>query len=187
MIQGTNIRAGMTIVFKGEPYRVLNVTHHTPGNKRGIIQTKLRSLKTGLALDNRFRTDEKVERAVLEQNEMQFLYESDGEYHFMNTENYEQTHLSADAIGEGVSYLVPDVKFMVEYFESNPVGVTPPKVVDMKITDTPPNIKGATASSSYKPATTETGLVVNVPPFIEEGETIRVDTETGEYLERAKG
>lgn len=177
----------MTIIFNNDPHRVLSASHHTPGNKRGIIQTKLRSLKTGLSTDNRFRTDEKVERAVLEQHEMQFLYESDGEYHFMNTVNYEQTHLTGDAIGEGVSYLVADVKFMVEYFDGNPVGVMPPKVVDMKIAETPPHIKGATASSSYKPATTETGLVVNVPPFIEEGETIRVDTDSGEYLERAKG
>jgi elongation factor P len=187
MLSGTQIRVGMTILFNGAPHKVMSVQHMTPGNKRGLVQTKLRNLTTGLGIENRFRSDDKVERAVLEQHEMEFLYESAGEYVFMNTESYEQTQLSAEALGDNVYYLIPNVKFSVEYFEGKPVGVEPPKVVEMKVTDTQPNMKGATASSSAKPATLETGLVVNVPPFIETGEVIRVDTGEGKYIERARG
>jgi elongation factor P len=187
MLSGTQLRVGMTIVYNNAPHKVLSVQHLTPGNKRGLVQTKLRNLNTGLSLENRFRSDDKVERAVLEQHEMEYLYESGGEYFFMNTGTYEQISLNAETLGEKVSYLVPNVKFTVEYFAGKPVGVEPPKVVEMKVVDTQPNLKGATASSSAKPATLETGLVVGVPPFIETGEKIRVDTVEGKYLERAKG
>ena len=186
MIQAIQLRAGMTIVFNKVPHSVMTVKHLTPGNKRGIIQTKLRNLDTGLSLENRFRTDDKIERAILDTREMEYLYSEGSTHHFMDTSNYEQTTLDEDLIGEGKGYLVPNVKFTVEFFEDNPVGAAPPKVVELKITDTPPNMKGATASSSYKPATLETGLVVGVPAFIEAGETIRVDTVEGKYMERAK-
>jgi elongation factor P len=187
MLSGTQLRVGMTILYNNAPHKVLSVHHLTPGNKRGLVQTKLRNLTTGVSVENRFRSDDRVERAILEQHEMEYLYESGGEYFFMNTETYEQLSLSSETLGDKVFYLVPNVKFMVEYFEGKPVGVEPPKVVEMRVTETQPNLKGATASSSAKPATLETGLVVGVPPFIEKGEVVRVDTVEGKYLERAKG
>jgi elongation factor P len=187
MISATQLRVGMTILYNGEPYRVLSVQHLTPGNWRGMVHTKLRSLKTGSSCENRFRSDDKIERAVLEQHEMEYLY-SDGEsFHFMNSETFEQTALTAEALGDNVSFLVPNIKFIIEYYDDAPVGVEPPKVVELKVTETAPNIRRATAAASPKPATLETGLVINVPGFIEEGEVVRVDTSECKYLERAKG
>ena len=176
----------MTILFNNEPYRVIFVQHITPGNWRGMVQTKLRNLKTGSMAENRFRSDDKVEKAILESHEMEYLYSSDTDHHFMNTETYEQIILNSDTLGNNVYYLVPNVKFTVEFYEGKPVGVEAPKVVELKVVDTQPNLKGATAASSQKPATLETGLVVNVPPFIEAGELVRIDTEEGKYLERAR-
>lgn len=186
MIPATQLRVGMTILYNGEPYRVLTVQHITPGNWRGMVQTKLRSLKTGSSVENRFRSEDKLEKAALEQHEMEYLYNDGTDYHFMNSETYEQVVISGDVLGDNVYYLVPNIKFMIEYYSGLPVGVEPPKVVELKIIETAPNIKGATASASPKPATLETGLVVNVPSFIGVGEVIRVDTSEGKYLERAK-
>jgi elongation factor P len=186
MLIATQLRAGNTIVFKGEPCRITSVSHVTPGKGRGMVQTKLRNLKTGIGFENRFNSDEKVEKAFLTQHEMVYLYNTDTDYFFMNNETYEQISLTKEELGDNTSYLVADVKFMVEFFEDSPVGVQPPKVVELKVMDTPPNMKGATASSSGKPATLETGLVVSVPAFIEIGEVVRVDTTDGKYLERAK-
>lgn len=187
MIPATQLRVGMTILYNGEPYRVATVQHITPGNWRGMVQTKLKNLKTGSSVENRFRSEDKLEKAHLEQHEMEYLYSDGTDYHFMNSATYEQMSLSADVLGDNVYYLTPNIKFMIEYYEGAPVGVDPPKVVELKVVETAPNMRGATVTASVKPATLETGLVVNVPPFIESGETIRVDTGEGKYLERAKG
>jgi len=186
MISATQLRVGMTILFKDAPYTVLSVMHLTPGNKRGLVQTKLRNLKTGTGIENRFRSDDRVERAILENREMEYLYSDESGHHFMDTESYEQTVLDSDVMGDSVYYLIPNVRFAIGFYEGKPVGVEPPKVVELRIVDTAPNMKGATATSSYKPATLETGLTVGVPPFIESGEVIRVDTAEGKYIERAK-
>ncbi|MDH4227208.1 MAG: elongation factor P [Deltaproteobacteria bacterium] len=186
MISATQLRVGMTIMFNGAPHKVLSVQHVTPGNWRGMVQTKLRNLITGSGAENRFGSDDKVEKAVLEEHEMEYLYESGGEYTFMNTANYEQMPISSEDLGDTVYFLIPNVKFAVEFYDGKPVSVKPPKVVELKIVDTPPNMKGATASSSYKPAKLETGLTVGVPPFIETGEVIRIDTEELKYIERAR-
>ncbi|MEE8574595.1 MAG: elongation factor P [Thermodesulfobacteriota bacterium] len=186
MIVATQLKVGMTIVFKGEPCRVTQKMHVTPGKGRGMVQTKLKYLKTGIGFENRFNSDEKIEKARLEQHEMVFLYNSDDEYFFMNNKTYEQLSLTAEKLGDNVYYLMPDVKFMVEFFDDSPVGIEPPKVVELKVVETAPFLKGATAASSGKPATLETGLVVTVPAFIEIGETVRVDSTEGKYLERAK-
>ncbi|MBI5587804.1 MAG: elongation factor P [Deltaproteobacteria bacterium] len=186
MIAATQLRVGMTILFNNEPYRVMTVQHITPGNWRGMVQTKLKHLKTGSTVENRFRSEDKLEKAHLEQHEMEYLYSDGSEYHFMNSETYEQVALSAEVLGDNVYYLIPNIKIMVEYYNEAPVGIEPPKVVELKVTDTSPNMRGATVTASQKPATLETGLVVNVPAFIEVGETIRVDTAEGKYLERAK-
>jgi elongation factor P len=187
MIAATQLRVGMTILYNNEPYRVVTVQHITPGNWRGMVQTKLKHLKTGSTVENRFRSEDKLEKAHLEQHEMEYLYSDGAEYHFMNSETYEQVALSAEVLGDNVYFLIPNIKIMVEYYNEAPVGIEPPKVVELKITDTAPNMKGATVTSSQKPATLETGLVVNVPPFIETGETIRIDTTECKYLERARG
>ena len=178
----------MLIQHQGDLYRVTVVTHVTPGNWRGMVQTKLRKLDTGSQTEHRFRSEDKVERVTLEQHDMEFLYESGGDYHFMNTETYEQVTLSADVLGDGVNYLIPNMKLMVEFYDgTQPVGIELPKTVNLTVTDTTPGMKGATVTNVLKPATTETGLIVQVPAFIDIGESIRVDTETGEYLSRAKG
>ena len=186
MIPATQLRVGMTILFNKEPYRVVSVQHITPGNWRGMVQTKLKHLKTGSSVENRFRSDDKLEKAHLEQHEMEYLYNDGNDYHFMNSVTYEQVALSAEVLGDNVYFLTPNIKFMIEYYNGAPVGVDPPKVVELKIVETAPFMRGATAASSAKPATLETGLVVNVPAFIEAGELIRVDTAESKYLERAK-
>jgi len=186
MFPATQLRVGMTILFKGEPCKVTMVQHVTPGKGRGMVQSKLRNLKTGTGFENRFRSDEKIERAFLEQQEMEYLYNSENDYFFMNTETFEQISLSGEDLEGFVCYLIPNVRFKIEFYDGMPVGVEPPKVVEMRIVETAPELKGATATSSLKPATLETGLVVNVPPFVENGQLIRVDTTEGTYIERAK-
>lgn len=187
MIGATQIRAGSVIVFKGDPHKVLTVSHVKPGKGGGFMQTKLRNLLTGLQMEHRFRSEEKVEKAYLEGIEMEYLYaQGDDEYCFMNTENYEQVVLGKEILGDNIYYLKDNTKFVIEYFNNTPVSVNPPKMVELEIIDTPPNLKGATATQSMKPAKLETGLMVNVPPFVENGEIIRVDTAENKYLERAK-
>ena len=185
-LQATQLRVGTVIRHENEIYRVMQVTHITPGNKRGLVQTKMRNLRTGLQTENRFRSEDKVERMTLDQHEMEFLYQEGDLFHFMNTESYEQTTLSRDDLGDAVGYLTPNLRVQVEFIEEKPMGVELPKTVDLEVQDTPPGIKTATVTNVLKPATTETGLVVQVPNFIETGSVIRVDTDTGAYLSRAK-
>jgi len=187
LIPATQLRVGMVIKYNNELYRVSNVLHVTPGNWRGMVQTKMRSLRTGNSTENRFRSEDKVDRVTLEQHEMEYLYSDGEQFHFMNTENFEQTALSAEDLGDAASYLLPNVKLMVEFHESRPIGVSLPKTLDLKVTETTPGLKTATVTNALKPATLETGLVVQVPNFINTGDSIRVDTETGAYLSRAKG
>lgn len=185
LIPATQLRVGMVIQHNDDLWRVMNVVHVTPGNWRGMVQTKLRNLRTGTQTEHRFRSEDRPERVTLEQHEMEYLYESDGEYHFMNTENFEQVALDADALGDAVHYLIPNARIIIEFHEQNPMGVELPKTVDLKVTDTAPGLKTATVTNALKPATTETGLVVQVPNFINVGDVIRIDTSTGEYLQRA--
>jgi elongation factor P len=165
----------------------MNVVHVTPGNWRGMVQTKLRNIRSGTQTEYRFRSEDKPERVTLEQHEMEYLYESDGLYHFMNTENYEQIALNREQLGDAVNYLIPNARIEVELHEGKPMGVNLPKTIDLRVVETPPGLKTATVTNVQKPATTETGLIVQVPNFINEGDLIRVDTETGAYLARAKG
>jgi elongation factor P len=144
----------------------------------------MRDIRSNRLLDHKFRSEDDVERAVLDEHQMQFLYRDGDIYYFMNTENYEQVHLSNEVLGDSALYLLPESVISVEFYETEPVGIHLPQTVDLKISDTVPGIKGATASAQVKPATTETGLVVTVPSFINTGDVIRVNTETGEYLSR---
>jgi elongation factor P len=186
MIPATQLRPGMAIMHEKNLCRVMKVQHITPGNWRGMVQVKLRNLKTGNSLEYRFRSEDRVESASLEQHEVEFLYKEGNDYHFMNTETYEQFHLTDDTLGDNIYYLIPNLKVKVEFNEGAPVGVEMPITVDLKVVATDPGLKGATATNSGKPATLETGLVVQVPQFISEGEKVRVDTAEGKYLERAK-
>jgi len=187
LIPATQLRVGMTVEHNKDLWRVMNVVHVTPGNWRGMVQTKLRNLRSGTQTENRFRSEDKVERVTLEQHDMEFLYESDAQYHFMNTETYDQIALEVDLLGDAVSYLTPNSRIQVEFHDGKPMGVNLPKTVDLKVVETAPGLKSATVTNVLKPAKTETGLVVQVPNFIGEGEVIRVDTESGSYLSRAKG
>jgi elongation factor P len=185
MLAATQLRPGMVIKFNNELYSVFSMTHRTPGNLRGFVQAKMRSLRTGSMTEHRFSSEDKVEKAVLDQQDMEYLYD-DGEYfYFMNIENYEQMHLTKDLLGDATDYLIPQLKVQVEFYEGKPISVELPPTVDMTVMETEPGLKGATVSNVTKPAKMETGLVVQVPPFISEGEKIRVNTSEGTYQERA--
>lgn len=186
MINATQIRKGMVIKVEGKLYKVLEATHVTPGKGQALMQTKLRNLNDQTLLDYRFRSKDKVEQAYLEKIEMEFLYQDGNDYVFMNLDNYEQIKLSKGVIGEEVAYLIPNVIFLIEMHEGSAVGVEPPLTLDLKVIKTEPFLKGATQSASSKPAELETGIMINVPPFIKEGDIIRIDTRDNKYLERAK-
>ncbi len=146
---------------------------------------KFRNIRNGSLSDQKLRSEDIVERAVLDEREMQYLYKDGDSFHFMDTASYEQLHIDAEVLGDSVNYLVPDATIKVEFYGAEPVGIELPPTVDLKVEDTAPGIKGATASAQVKPARLETGLVVQVPPFVNTGDTVRVSTETGEYLSRA--
>ena len=186
-MQATQLRVGNIIEHEGQLWRVMQVTHITPGNKRGMMQTKLRNLRAGTQTEYRFRSEDRVERVSLEQHETEYLYESGGRYTFMNTETFEQIELDRDVLGGAVHYLIPNSRVELEFYDGTPIGVHLPKTVDLRIVEAAPGIKTATVSNVLKPAKTETGLVVGVPNFVNEGDVITVDTETGEYAGRAKG
>lgn len=186
MINATQIRRGMIVILEGNLYRVLEAVHITPGRWKAMVQTKLRSLKEGTLINHRFRSEDRVEQAYLEQVDMEFLYMTGEDAVFMNLENYEQIRLPPEIIGEAANYLVANIVFQIELYENQPVGVQPPMAVDLKVVQTDPYLKGATQSASNKPATLETGLVVTVPQFINEGDVIRVDTRENKYIERAR-
>ena len=186
MIQATQLRPGMIIIHEGELYRVTVVKHLTPGNKRGFMQTKMKNIKTGIGTEYKFRSEDRVEQAILQTREMQYLY-AEGDLHtFMDTENYEQIALTAGDVGDLLSFLLPNQVVEVELYDGKPIGVSPPSTVDLEVVDTEPSMKGATASASYKPARLETGVTIQVPPFIQVGDKVRVDPSEGTYLERVK-
>ena len=185
MISATQMRPGMVIKFNNDLFSVFSVNHRTPGNLRGFVQAKMRNLRSGTMIEHRFSSEDRVERAALEQHEMEYLYDDGEYYYFMNTENYEQMHLTKDLLGDAVNYLIPQLHLQVEFYEGKPMSVDLPPAVDMTVVETEPGLKGATVSNVTKPAKLETGLVVQVPPFITEGEKIKVNTADGSYLARA--
>jgi elongation factor P len=184
MIQATQLKKGMCIKHANDLYRIVDAQHKTPGNLRGMVQAKIRSLKTGAISEHRFRSVDMVERAILDESQMEYLYRDGDMYNFMNNETYEQVALSAEVLGNAVNYLIANIKLAIEFYENRPVGIDLPLTVEMKVMETEPGIKGASVSNVGKPAKMETGLVVSVPPFINEGDVIRIDTATGSYIER---
>ena len=187
MIDATQIRKNMILKMEdGQLWRVVEMQLITPGRWKAMVQTKLRSLKDNSVKDHRFRSVDRVEQVHLDDVEMEFLYQNGDEYVFMNHDTYDQVQLSAEAIGDQIKYLVPNVIFTIEMFDGKPVNVIPPTFMEMKIAHTEPSMKGDTAAASYKPATMETGLVVSIPPFVQEGDVIRIDTREDKYLERVQ-
>ena len=183
-IQATRLRKGMLIKHEGGLFRVLELHHITPGNKRAHVQAKMRDIRNARLADHKFRAEEDIERAHLDEREMQYMYNDGDHYFFMDTSSFDQVQISSEAMGDSKDYLVAEMLIRVEFYEEEPVGIELPPTVELVVKDTVPGIKGATASAQIKPATLETGLVVNVPSFVNEGDKIRVNTETGEYQSR---
>src|SRR5262252_3588224 len=185
-IKATLLRPGMVIQHEGDLYSVFSTEHRTPGNKRGSMQTRMKNLRTGAIIDYRFRAEEFVDRAILDEVEFEYLYSEGDEYHFMNTKTYEQMQMTREELGDTVYYLIPITIVKIEFFEDKAIGVDLPDTMDMKVVQTEPTLQKATASAVMKPATLETGLVVNVPPFVNEGDRIRVDTSEARYVQRVE-
>jgi len=185
-MQANDLRKGQVILFEGDLCKVMEFRHHTPGNLRAMVQAKLRNMRTGNQFEHRFRSQDEVIPAYINQHEMEYLYSDGHAHHFMNTENYEQVEISEEDLGDASAWLSPGVKLQVQFYESKPIGIELPKTIRAKIATTEPMVKGATASASYKPATLENGVVVQVPPFVTDGEEIIVDPTENRYLERAK-
>jgi elongation factor P len=185
-IKATDIRRGMVITMDGNNYVVHDFYHHTPGNLRAMVQAKLKNMQTGSIIDKRFRSVDQIEVPFVESKEYEYLYSSGDEHVFMDTSTYDQLTFSPDMIGDSMQYLLPNAKVSVRYVDEKPVSIELPDAVEHTIVDTPPSIKGATATNQYKDATTETGLKISVPPFIGPGEKVRIDTRDGKYIERVK-
>jgi len=185
-IPATQLRPGMVLEYNKDLWRVMTITHITPGNWRGMVQTKLRNVKTGTQTENRFRSEDKVERVILNQSKMQFLYQDGDDYHFMNTETFDQITIPHELIEDVAGFLTPNMEVEVEFYETTPLNVTLPKTVNLKVVQTDPGMRNAAVTNTLKPATLETGLVVQVPHFVAEGEVITINTETKEYMARAK-
>ena len=185
-IIASDIRRGMAIMFNGEPCRVLEFHHHTPGNLRAMVQAKLRRLKTGTQIEHRFRSTDTVDVADLETHELDFMYKSGDTYHFMNAENYDQLEVEEETLGESAKWMAEGMRIIAEFYNGRPIGIQLPSALTLEVVDTTPVMKTATKTASTKPARLSNGVTVNVPEFIQTGERIRVKPETGEYLDRAK-
>ena len=184
-IAATQLRPGMVVKFNNDLFSIFKMEHRTPGNLRGFVQVKMRTFKSGTMIEHRFSSEDRVDTASLDEQEMEYLYD-DGEYfYFMNTTTFEQMHLIKDLLGDATNFLVPNLKVNVEFYEGKPISVELPATVDLTVVETEPGIKGASVSNVTKAAKTETGLVVQVPPLINEGEKIRVSTSESAYQARA--
>lgn len=182
---GTNqFRNGLKIEIDNEPFVIVEFQHVKPGKGGAFVRTRLKSLLTGNVLDKTFRSGEKVGKPQLEEKEMQYLYSADNQYHFMDTETYEQSFLTEEQLGTSKNYLQENVVVKVLFYNGQPIGVEVPIFVELRITDTDPGVRGDTASGGTKPAVLDTGATVQVPLFLNIGDSIKVDTRTGEYIER---
>ncbi len=185
-LSANDIRKGMVILHEGVPCKVMEFRHHTPGNLRAMVQTRLRNLLTGNSFEHRFRSADTLEKVTLEQHEMEYLYSDGSQHHFMNSESYEQIAMSEEDLGDAAQWLMPGLKIEVEYYNETPIGVSLPNSMELTVTETDPFLKGATVSNSNKPATLENGVTITVPPFVTEGEKIRVNPAESKYIERVK-
>lgn len=185
-ISATSLRRGMPIMFQGEPCRVIEFHHHTPGNLRAMVHAKMKKLKTGVTVEHRFRASDTIEEAHLETHELQYLYHDGQSYHFMNTETYEQFEMDDDALGDYAQWMTDGIMVSAEYFEGRPIGVELPNSLTFEVVETSPVMRGATKTASTKPAKLSNGVTVNVPEFVSIGEKVRVNPNTGEYQDRVK-
>lgn len=185
-IVASSMRRGMAIMHNGEPCRVLDFHHHTPGNLRALVQAKLRRIKTGVQFEHRFRATDSLELAQLSTQELDFLYKSGSTYHFMNAETFDQLEVEEDDLGDSAKWMTDGMRIIAEFYEGRPIGVQLPNSLTFEVVETAPVMKTATKNASSKPAVLNNGTTVNVPEFIQIGERIRVNPETGEYLDRAK-
>ena len=185
-IPATQIRRGMVIVFEGDPVRVVEFRHHTPGNLRAMVQAKLKNLRTGSSFEHRFRAADSIEPASMETHDLEYMYDASGMYHFMNTENYDQLEMDEETLGDYAQWMQPGMKIQAEYYNGRPVGIRLPNSLTLEVVETSPVMKTATKTASTKPAKLENGVTVQVPEFIGPGDKVRVNPSTGEYQERAK-
>jgi elongation factor P len=186
LLQATQLRPGMVLEYNGALWRVMTINHITPGNWRGMVQTKLRNIKTGSQTENRFRSEDRVERVILDQVQMEFLYREGNDFHFMNTETYDQITLSEELVEDVEGFFTPNLQVEVEFYDGTPLNVTLPKTVTLKVVETDPGMRNAAVTNTLKPAKTETGLVIQVPHFVNAGDVITINTETKEYASRSK-
>ena len=184
-MNANDLRPGMVINHNGELFSIHKAEHRTPGNLRAFVQARMRNLRTGAMIDHRFRSEDNVERAVIDEVDMQYLYADGDSLYFMNTSTYEQFHLPKEVVGDRAQYMMPDVILKIDFYEGRPIDISLPATVDLTVAETEPGIKGASATNVTKAAKMETGLVVQVPPFINEGEILRIDTSNGSYLARS--
>ncbi|NLW55609.1 MAG: elongation factor P [Firmicutes bacterium] len=186
MISVNDFRTGLTIELDGQIYTVVEFMHVKPGKGAAFVRTKLKNLRTGFTVEKTFNAGEKVHPARVETKEMQFLYKSDQDYVFMDTSTYDQLTLPEEKIGDGTKYLKENMIVMVQMYNNESIGVSLPNTVELEVVETEPGFKGDTATGGTKPAKLETGVVINVPLFIEVGDILQVDTRSGEYLRRSK-
>src|SRR5919199_1901750 len=182
----TQIRRGMVLVFEGDPCRVIEFRHHTPGNLRAMVQAKLKNLRTGSSFEHRFRAADSIERASMETHDLEFLYQGGDTYHFMNTENYDQLEMDEETLGDNAQWMQPGMRILAEFYNGRPIGIRLPSSLELAIVETARVMRSATKTASTKPARLENGVTVNIPEFISSGERIRVNPNTGEYIDRAK-
>jgi elongation factor P len=186
MYSTPDFRRGLKIELNGEPFAIVEFQHVKPGKGGAFVRTTLKSLMTGNVVDRTFRSGEKVDKPDLEEKEMQYLYESDSQFHFMDNDTYEQSFLTEEQLGDARNYLQENVTVTVLFHNGKPIGVEVPIFVELVVKSTEPGFKGDTASGGTKPATLETGMVVQVPLFVDEGDVLKVDTRSGKYMERVR-
>jgi elongation factor P len=186
MIKATDIRRGMVVTIDNTNFVVVDFAHHTPGNLRAMVQTKLRNMTSGALIEKRLRSVDQIEVPYVETKEFEYLYSHGDEHVFMDTETFDQLSFPPEILGTAMQYILPNHKVTVMYVDNKPVSVDVPASIDLTVSETPPALKGATATNQYKEAVLENGLKVQVPPFIGPGEKVRIDTRTGEYIERVK-
>lgn len=185
-IPATQIRRGMAILFDGEPCRVIEFNHHTPGNLRAMVHAKMRKLRSGTTVEHRFRAADSIEQAALETHDLELMYKAGSVLHFMNTETFDQYELDEDTLGDAAPWVTEGMRIVAEFYEGSPVAIDLPNAMTFEIAEAAPVLRGATKTSSTKPATLTNGVVVNVPEHLSTGDRIRVNPNTGEYIDRAK-
>jgi len=186
MYSTTDFRKGLKVEINGEPYVIVDFQHVKPGKGGAFVRTRLKSLVSGNVIDQTFRSGDRVDKPDLEEREMQFLYEAGGEFHFMDTQTFEQLFLTADQLGESKDYLKENLVLKALFHNKRPIGIEVPMFVELKVVQADPGVRGDTATGATKPVTLESGAVIQVPLFVEEGDTLRIDTRTRGYITRVK-